>query len=87
MALSLVSPLPFLSPSVLASSLLWRGARVLGVLGRSSQDDPDWAPTRTRVITGMVASGLGLLLCVAFVVLVVVVTALLVTRQLQAGDL
>jgi hypothetical protein len=64
-ALSLVSPLPFLSPFVLAASVLWKGSATLAVLGRSPDEDPDWRPTRSRVVAGMVASALGVLLCVA----------------------
>ena len=86
MALSLVSPLPFLSPSVLASSLIWKGAQLLGVLRRSPQTDPDWSPTRTRVVAGMIASSLGLLLCLAFIVLVALVAMLVASRELHSGQ-
>jgi hypothetical protein len=68
-ALALVSPLPFLSPFVLAASLLWKGSETLAILGRSPEADPDWAPTRSRVVTGMAASTLAVLVCVVGLVL------------------
>lgn len=83
MVLALVAPLPFLSPGVLAASVLYKGTQILGVLNRSPQEDPDWRETRTRTILGVVARGVGLLVCLVIAVLVVIAIALIVARGMQ----
>lgn len=80
MVLALVAPFPFLSPSVLAGSVIWKGSQVLAVLNRSTRDDPDWAATRSRSILGMVASGFALFVCLAIMVLVLMAIALMVVQ-------
>ena len=83
MVLSLVAPLPFLSPGVLAGSVLWKGAQVLSVVNRSPQDDPDWRETRSRTILGIVASSAGLLVCIVIAVLVVLAISAIVAKNMH----
>ena len=78
--LALVAPLPFLSPIVLAASILWKGMQVLGILERSPKGDPDWAETRSRTVLGMVASAAGLLVCLAIMLLVIVAIAMAIVQ-------
>ncbi|MEK6299947.1 MAG: hypothetical protein AABO41_04435 [Acidobacteriota bacterium] len=83
MVLALVAPLPFLSPSVLAGSVLWKGTQVLSVLKRSPQDDPDWSETRSRTILGIVASSAGLLVSIVIAVLVIIAIAVIVAESMH----
>jgi hypothetical protein len=83
MALALVAPLPFLSPGVLAASVLYKGTHILGVLNRSPQEDPDWRETRSRTILGIVASAAGLLVCLVIAVLFVIAIALIIARGMH----
>jgi len=83
MVLALVALLPFLSPSVLAGSVLWKGTQVLSVLNRSPQDDPDWRETRSRTILGIVASSAGLLVCMVFAVLVIIGIAVIIAESMH----
>jgi hypothetical protein len=83
MVLALVAPLPFLSPGVLATAVLYKGTHVLGVLNRSPREDPDWKETRSRTILGIVTSGLGLLVCLVIAVLVIIAIALLVAKGVR----
>lgn len=83
MVLALVGPLPFLSPGVLAVSVLYKGTQILGVLKRSPQEDPDWRETRSRTILGIVASGAGLLVSLVTAILFIIAIALIMTRGIQ----
>ena len=80
MALALVAPLPFLSPGVLAASVLFKGVQVLRVLNRSPREDPDWSETRSRTMLGLVASGASLLLCAILAVLSVIALIFIIAR-------
>jgi hypothetical protein len=83
MVLAPVAPLPFLSPSVLAGSVLWKGTQIFSVLNRSPQSDLDWRETRSRTILGIVASSVGLLVCIVFAVLVIIGIAIMVAESMH----
>jgi hypothetical protein len=85
MVLALIVLVPFLGPGVLAGGVLWKGAHILGVLGRSPQDDPDWAATRSRTVTGMAAAAAGLVICAVIMVLILVWIASAVAGAARGG--
>jgi hypothetical protein len=70
--LAFVSPIPFLSPTVVAASVLFKGSEILSILGESPKDDPDWSDTRSRTMLGMFAGGGSLLVISAYIVLWVI---------------
>lgn len=83
MVLALVAVLPFLSPSVLAGSILWKGTQVLSVLKRSPQDAPDWREARSRTILGIVTSSAGFFVCMVIALLVIIAIAVMVAESMR----
>jgi hypothetical protein len=56
--------IPYLGPAVLSGAIMWKGIQVLGILAREGRNDEAWVPSRKRVLTGTVTSGLGLLISI-----------------------
>ena len=53
--------LGFSAPIVLAAGVVWKGKTIFKTLALEGKDDPDWEDTRKRAQTGMILSGIGIL--------------------------
>jgi len=52
----------FSAPIVLAAGVAWKGKTIFERLALEGKDDPDWEVTRKRAQTGMILSGIGILI-------------------------
>ncbi len=57
-----LGPLRIVASVVLGVGVAWKGKKVLDTLSREGKDDSDWRDTRQRAITGLVLSGIGVLI-------------------------
>lgn len=81
--LAFIAPLPFLSPGILASGVVYKGAQILGVLKRSPREDPDWRETNKRTLIGLIAASISLLITLAFMILFVLALVFLLTGRIH----
>ncbi|HSE19551.1 MAG TPA: hypothetical protein VLB46_20985 [Pyrinomonadaceae bacterium] len=52
----------FSPPIVLAAGVVWKGKTIFETLAQDRKDDPEWEVTRKRAQTGMILSGIGILI-------------------------
>lgn len=57
-----LSPFRIIATIVLGAGVTWKGVSVLRLLAVEGKEDSDWKITRTRAWTGIVLSGIGILI-------------------------
>lgn len=58
----LFGPFRIIAPIVLGAGIAWKGKQILDVLAKDGKEDADWQVTRSRTLTGIVVSLIGLVL-------------------------
>jgi hypothetical protein len=58
----ILSPFRIIATIVLGAGVAWKGAAVLRLLVVEGKEDADWQVTKTRAWTGIVLSGIGILI-------------------------
>lgn len=71
----------FLCPAVLSGAVLWKGVEILQLLSREGRNDDDWPATRQRALVGTITSGIGIAISLILLLLTIIGTALMATRQ------
>ncbi|MBI3651542.1 MAG: hypothetical protein HY231_11045 [Acidobacteria bacterium] len=72
---------PFLGSGALSGTIMVRGIQVLGLLAKEGREDEEWKPTRQRTMIGTIASGAGLAISIALMLLFVVKLLVLIMAQ------
>lgn len=74
-----LSPFRIIATIVLGAGVAWKGAGLLRLLAVEGREDADWKVTKTRAWTGIVLSGIGILISFMWLGLTVVTIAALGT--------
>jgi hypothetical protein len=82
-ALSIVlKPIAVLGSLVLACGIAWKALGIRRVLQREGLGDPDWQTANNRALVGLITSGIGILISLAYALLIILTLLLQATGRL-----